>query len=122
MEQWNILVVEDELDGQEVVCDMLSMNDMHSVAVGDAPTALDYLSANQYDAVIIDIALPEIDGWELLSYIRDNQDLRSIPCLAITAFHNSEVKQKSLESGFDAYLPKPLNSDKLIKELKRLLN
>lgn len=121
MAQWKVLVVEDELDGQEVVCDILSMNHIRSQAVGDAPTALDYLSANAYDAVIIDIALPEIDGWELLSYIRDNQQFALLPCVAITAFHNSEVKQKSLESGFDAYLPKPLNGEKLVQELKRLL-
>ena len=121
MSEFHVLVVEDEVDGQEVVSAILEMNGLTVDVVSDAAEALNNLDDKVYDIAIIDIALPDMDGWGLLDQIRQQNRLVSMPCLAITAYHDSSVKQKSLDVGFDAYLPKPLDADNLIVTLNKLL-
>ena len=121
MAHLRVLVVEDEIDGQEVVSAILEMNGLNVDVVGDAESALDNLENYIYHAAIIDIALPDMDGWGLLSEIRQRDNLSHLPCLAITAYHDSSVRQKSMDVGFDAYLPKPLNADNLIATVDKLL-
>ena len=74
-----------------------------------------------YDAVIIDLALPGKDGWELLSEIVDNPNTENLPCIAVTAFHNSKLREQALHAGFTAYFPKPLDGTQLGRELDRIL-
>jgi len=121
MSDSRILVVEDEVDGQEVVSSILEMNGLLVDIVGDASSALQNLEVNTYDAAIIDIALPDMDGWGLLDAIRQQVHLAHMPCLAITAYHDSSVKQKSFQVGFDAYMPKPLNATTLVKTMENML-
>jgi CheY-like chemotaxis protein len=119
MSNWHVLVVEDEPDGQEVIHDILEDYDISSDTVGYAETALENLQQTAYNAVIIDLALPGMDGMELLQVIKGQT--AQLPCIAVTAFHNSVVKHNAIEAGFDAYLPKPLDSQRLIRELQRFL-
>lgn len=121
MSDVRILVVEDELDGQEVVSTILEINGLFADVVGNAEAALQRLSQHVYNMAIIDIALPDMDGWQLLHEIRQHNALAQLPCVAITAYHDSSVKQKSIDVGFDAYLPKPLNADNLITTVDKLL-
>lgn len=121
MSDLRVLVVEDEIDGQEVVAAILEMNGLFVDVVSNAEAALQNLADRVYDVAIIDIALPDMDGWGLLNEIRQRDNLSHLPCLAITAYHDSSVKQKSIDVGFDAYLPKPLNANNLITTVDKLL-
>jgi CheY-like chemotaxis protein len=117
-----VLVVEDELDGQEVVKGILDYFNIAANAVGTAEEAVRALEADQYNAVVIDLALPDMDGMELLAAIRTNQDTAQLPCIAVTAFHASVVKQQALQAGFDAYFPKPLGDVAFVEELNRIIS
>jgi CheY-like chemotaxis protein len=121
MNQWNILVVEDEPDGQEVIRDILENHSIGAETVGLAETAIQCLGEKSYTGLIIDLALPGMDGMNLLQTIRNNDETAHLPCLAITAYHNSLVKQQALEAGFNAYLSKPFNEQSLMYELKRIM-
>lgn len=121
MSEIRILVVEDEIDGQEVVSSILELDGLHVDVVGNATSALQNLEHTSYDIAIIDIALPDMDGWDLLGAIRQQPHLTTMPCMAITAFHDSSVKQKSIEVGFNAYLPKPLHAQDLIRVVHNLV-
>lgn len=122
MSGWHILVVEDEPDGQEVVRGILDYFQIAADAVGSAEAAMDYLENSQYNAVVIDLALPGMDGIELLAAIRNHAPTAHLPCVAITAFHTSAVKMQALEAGFDAYFPKPLDDMAFARELDRILS
>lgn len=112
MNKLPILVVEDEPDGQELVSRMLAQVNIKVDVTGSAEDAWQRIHDTAYSALIIDLALPGKDGFELLREVRQNK--MTIPCIAITAFHTPELKQKALEEGFDAYFAKPLDRTRFI--------
>jgi len=118
---WRVLVVEDEPDGREVVSEMLKLYNIAVEAVSSAEDALNLLETDQFSGVIIDLNLPGMDGWSLLKAFQSEPRTSHLPCIAITAYHNSTVKHEAMVAGFDAFLPKPLGDSALVRELNRVL-
>lgn len=119
---WHVLVVEDEPDGQEVVHDILHYFNIRTDIAANAEDALRHLQQTTYTAVIIDLALPGMDGVALMEHIRNEARWQELPCIAITAYHTSVVKQKALAAGFSAYLAKPLDDTALVRTLDRIID
>lgn len=119
----HILIVEDDPDGQEMITTMLQHLHFEVDAVDNAEEAARNLfgANNGYDAIIIDLALPGKDGWELLSEILDNPDTSNIPCIAVTAHHNSKLREDTIRAGFVAYFPKPIDATSLGRQLDLLI-
>src|SRR5687768_9118192 len=105
MDERRILVVEDDLDGQEMVKTILQHLEFEVDTADDGEQAPQILfdSGAVYDAVVIDLALPGKDGWELLRDILDHPETSSVPCIAVTAFHSSKLREAALQAGFTAY-------------------
>jgi CheY-like chemotaxis protein len=122
MQQWHVLIVEDEIDGQEVVREILNYFNISTDAVGTAEDALHFLGESTYTAAIIDLGLPGMNGIELLSAIRQIPTTQHIPCIAITAYHSSQLKHEVLEAGFDAYFPKPLDDTGFMRQLDHIIS
>jgi CheY-like chemotaxis protein len=118
---WNVLVVEDEQDSMELVQEVLSHYGIQSVGTESAEGALDMLQGTSPTLIIIDLNLPKLDGWGLLKRIRQNRDLVSVPCVAITAYHTAELAEKALTAGFNAYFPKPLDATSFVRELEGIV-
>lgn len=121
MKDWRFLVIEDEYDGQQVVSKILNYMGIHAEVAGTAEEALDMMAGQAYTAAIIDLALPGMDGLELLSRIRSDPATADMSCVMITAYHSSQVKKQAVEAGIDAYLPKPIDDTIFIREVERLL-
>src|SRR5688500_2842166 len=102
MGQHHILVVEDEPDGQPVIGEILKYLKFSWDSTPTAKEAFQLLEKNAYGALILDIALPGMDGLELLREVR-NSDLRELPVIVMTAYHNSQVKQEAINAGCDSY-------------------
>jgi CheY-like chemotaxis protein len=117
----NILVVEDDPDGQELVGRMLRHHRIPSEVVGSAEDALAMLAQQNYRAVIIDLALPGMDGWTLLNQIHSSPGTAELPCVAMTAYHSPELAIEAVRAGFLAYFPKPLEATSFVRELQRIL-
>jgi len=109
MNRYPILVVEDDPDGQELVARMLKQVNKESDIAATAEAAWEMLHAGAYIGAIIDLALPGQDGFQLLSAIRSTPELAELRCIAISAYHTPRLKHDALDSGFNAFLPKPLN-------------
>ena len=122
MSDKRILVVEDDPDGQEMVTTILQhMNFLVDTADdGEQASHILFDSDSQYDAVIIDLALPGKDGWDLLGEILNTPSTEDLLCIAVTAFHNSKLREQALRAGFTAYFPKPIDGTQLGRELDRL--
>jgi CheY-like chemotaxis protein len=116
-----ILVVEDDPDGREVVGRILRFHHLTVDTANDAEEAIEMLESNRYSAVIIDLALPGMDGWGLLKTIQQNSSTKYLQCVAVTAYHSVETAVKAVESGFAAYFPKPLEATSFVRELERVL-
>ena len=118
-----ILVVEDDPDGQEMVTAMLQHMGF-SVDTADNGEEASHILFNDgahYHAVVIDLALPGKDGWELLADILNHPQTYQTPCIAVTAFHNTKLREEALRAGFIAYFPKPIDGTQLGRELDRIL-
>ena len=122
MNATTILVVEDDPDGQELVARMLFRTNVPVEVAGTAEDALQLLSADEHAAIVIDLALPGIDGFELVSEIRAKPEFEKLPCIAITAFHTPALKQRVLQSGFDAYFSKPLDDTRFLRAVERFIS
>ena len=123
MAQKRILVVEDDPDGQEMIATMLQHLQFHVETANDAEDAGQVLfgARRPYDAVIIDLALPGKDGWELLAEILDDPDTSRVPCIAVTAHHTSKLREETIRAGFVAYFPKPIDGTSLGRQLDALI-
>jgi two-component system cell cycle response regulator DivK len=123
MSQKRILVVEDDPDGQEMIATMLRHLQYDVDTANDAEEAAQILFASDslYNAIIIDLALPGKDGWELLAEIIDNPNTNGIPCIAVTAHHMSKLREDTIRAGFVAYFPKPIDATALGRQLDSLI-
>lgn len=122
MSKKHILVVEDDMDSQEMVVTVLQHMNFLVDTADDGEDASQMLGQGiAYNAVVIDLALPGKNGFQLLQEILDNPDTEDLPCIAVTAFHNSKLREEALNAGFTAYFPKPLDGIILGRELGSLL-
>ncbi len=74
-----------------------------------------------FAGVIIDLALPGKDGFQLLAQIRSHPSHRRLKCIAVTAYHTPMLKHDALEVGFDAYFAKPLNRTLFLGAIEELI-
>lgn len=117
-----ILVVEDQIDAQEVFAALLEFAKIDSDAALNAEDALAILSENSsYDAIVVDLALPGMDGLQFLSEVRKNPTIAHLPCVAVTAYHNAEVRHEAMAHGFDAYIPKPIDETQFPQQISQLI-
>jgi CheY-like chemotaxis protein len=119
---WHILVVEDDPDGQEVVATILEHLNLSIDVAGNVAEAEELLfnSDRTYQAAILDLALPDKNGWELLTEILENPRTAHIPCIAVTAYHTSKLREDAIRAGFTAYFAKPIDATAFARRLEEL--
>lgn len=120
-DQWRMLVVEDDPFSQDVASTILQY---HGISVDVAQTgeeALQYLSAQPYHAVVVDLSLPQMDGWSVLRWVQSSPYHQNLPCFAVTAYYGSNVAQEAIEAGFRAFFPKPLQPETFVQDLAKYL-
>ncbi|WP_455651849.1 response regulator transcription factor [Phascolarctobacterium sp.] len=114
-----LLFVEDEPDLREVLKKQLQSSGYSVDACGDGLEALDYMQLTAYDAIILDIMLPGLDGLSVLQKMRTAGD--KTPVLLLTARGSVEDRVAGLDLGADDYLVKPFAFDELVARLRVLL-
>lgn len=107
-----ILLVEDEKPLSVAICKMLRQENYLVDFVFNGTDALEYILSDIYDAVILDVMLPEMDGFSVLQTIRHKGI--SVPVLMLTARSGIEDRLNGLQSGADYYLPKPFDFRELL--------
>ena len=116
-----IAVVEDNPDNRLLVRAILE-DQYELVEFENGRDALDAISVDRPDVVLLDISLPEMDGTEVLAVIRETEALRDVPVIALTAHAMVGDRERFLAAGFDHYISKPiLEPDKLIEAVGELL-
>jgi two-component system cell cycle response regulator DivK len=121
--KWHILVIEDDADGQVVMSTLLGHLNISVDLASDAAEAEHFLfqSGQTYDGAVIDLALPDKDGWQILSEILADSRTADLPCIAVTAYHTSKLREDAILAGFRAYFPKPIDGTKFLRELESIL-
>lgn len=113
-----ILVVEDELNIQEIICLYLRRAGYQVSAVSDGQQALDLLAKQSPDLIVLDIMLPVVDGYEITRRIRLAGD---IPIIILTARREESDRIAGLEMGADDYVVKPFSPQELVSRVRAVL-
>ena len=116
-----ILIAEDNAVNRELLRELLEMRGYAVVEACDGDEALRMIEQTQPDLLLLDIGMPVLDGFAVVRKIRENPRLASLPVVAVTAYAMQGDRERILNSNFDGYLSKPVNSRSLAEELDRLL-
>ena len=114
-----ILLVDDEKDFVSALKEILVANRYTVEVAYDGKMALDYIEAEKFDCLLLDIMMPEMDGYEVVKTIRNRND--HTPVIFLSAKGEVDDKIKGFEIGGDDYLSKPFSSKELLSRLKALL-
>lgn len=115
----NILVVEDDIKLNQIMCTYLNDNGYMAAGCLNPAEAYDLMYDHLFDLIISDIMMPQIDGFEFASTIRDMN--KTIPILFVSARDDLGAKQRGFRAGIDDYMVKPINMDELILRVGALL-
>ncbi len=116
-----VLLVEDNLINQRVAEAVLKSVNFEVVIVDDGGAALDVLEKETFDAVLMDVQMPVMDGYEATRQIRTRLELKTLPVIAMTAHVTKEAMEKCFAAGMDDYVSKPIDRAKLLTLLEQLL-
>jgi len=116
-----VLVVEDNADNRRTVRALLK-DHYQILEAEDGRSGLEQARRHQPDIVLMDIALPILNGWQALEAMRQDGKLRHIPVIALTAKAMSGDRQTVLANGFDGYLSKPIDDTTLRRTLQEILD
>jgi two-component system CheB/CheR fusion protein len=114
------LVVDDAPDVTEMLAMLLRYAGYDVVTVFSAKGALETARGEEFDVVVSDIGMPGMNGYELAEALRALPEYQEIPMVAVTGFAMYDDRDRALESGFNAFLTKPINPMDLIDLIKRL--
>lgn len=114
-----LLIAEDELDLAEALTAFFQKNQFVVDAVHDGADAYDHAATGEYDAVILDIMMPKMDGIEVLRRLREEGI--STPIMLLTAKAETDDRIVGFDSGADDYLPKPFSPDELLSRVRAML-
>ncbi len=117
-----ILIVEDEENHLNVLSNLTKAIGFRTLEATDGIEGLKLATENNPDAILLDLAMPNMDGFELMMKLQANPQTSSIPIIVSSASVFDADKQRSLEAGAKSFLPKPLQVEELTKILGNLLN
>ncbi len=116
-----ILYVEDNPDNRSLIRRVLESEGYSVVEAINASQALEKLEAGNIDLVLMDINMPDMDGYTLTAKIKAVQRFSKIPIVAVTANVMRGDREKSLEAGCDGYIQKPIDIDTLSQQIERYI-
>jgi two-component system cell cycle response regulator DivK len=105
----SILIVEDNELNMKLFSDLLEAHGYRVIQTRDGLSALDLARRHKPDLVLMDIQLPEVSGIEVTKWLKEADDLRHIPVIAVTAFAMKGDEEKIKEGGCEAYISKPIS-------------
>jgi len=118
-----ILLIEDFDTNQDLIARYLGLFGYEVVAASDGPAGLTKAHAERsaIDLVLLDMNLPEMDGWEVARQLKADESTRSLPVVAVTAHAMVGDREKGLLAGCDEYITKPLDFTLLLDKIELLL-
>lgn len=116
-----ILYIEDNIDNRTLIRRILTAEGYDLKEAGNAGEALVTLKLMRPDLILMDINMPDVDGYTLTTQIRAMSGFESVPIVALTANVMRGDRERSLEAGCDGYIQKPIDIDLLPQQIERYL-
>ncbi|MBL4906589.1 MAG: response regulator [Sneathiella sp.] len=116
-----VLIVEDNELNMKLFHDLLEAHGYATLQTKDGMEALSIAREHKPDLILMDIQLPEVSGLEVTKWIKEDENLKSIPIVAVTAFAMKGDEEKIREGGCEAYVAKPISVENFIKTVSDFL-
>lgn len=116
-----VLVVDDEPDMQSLLSDLLTFSGFEVITAGDGMEGLKLAQQKNPDAILLDIMLPKLDGFQMCRLLKFNERFRTIPVIMLTARNHPKDRDLAEGSGADGYIVKPFETNNLLDQLGRLI-
>jgi len=116
-----ILVVEDTEDNRQIIRDLLSSVGYELIEAADGAEGVAMAQSQRPDLILMDIQLPQMDGYEATRRIRAIPDLARVPIIAVTSYALSGDEAKTREAGCDGYVAKPFSPRQLLAKIREFL-
>ena len=116
-----ILVVEDDADNRRIVVKVLTVDGYEVLEATDGRSALATARKEHPDLIIMDLAMPGLDGWQAATQLKSDPKVADIPIIALTAFAMRGDEEKAREAGCDGYLSKPCRPQTIREVVRRYL-
>lgn len=117
----NILIVEDNEMNRDMLSRRLKRKGYDISIAVDGQEGIDMMRADKPDLVLMDMGLPVMDGWTATSTAKADDDLKSIPIIALTAHALEQDRIKAMDAGADDFDTKPVNLNRLLEKISALL-
>jgi two-component system, cell cycle response regulator DivK len=117
-----ILLIEDNEQNRYMETFLLEKHGYEVVPAVDGPTGIELAATVQPCLILLDIQLPQMDGYAVARALRRNQALSGIPIVAVTSYAMMGDREKTLEAGCNGYLEKPINPETFVADIERHLN
>jgi CheY-like chemotaxis protein len=121
MRDWTVVIVDDEPDNVNVAQKVLTYNGAKVHIARNGLEGLALLNQVRPTFVLLDLSMPEMDGWEMLRQARSQNLLQGIPIIALTAHAMAGDKERVLEAGFNGYIAKPFRIDSFLADIQACL-
>lgn len=116
-----VLVVEDNELNMKLFHDLLEAHGYNILQTKDGMEALRMAREHRPDLILMDIQLPEVSGLEVTKWIKEDENLKAIPVIAVTAFAMKGDEEKIREGGCEAYIAKPISVTSFLQTVQRYL-
>jgi len=117
-----VLIVEDNDLNMKLFNDLLEAHGYQTLQTRDGVEALQMAREHRPDLILMDIQLPEVSGLEVTKWIKEDEELRSIPVIAVTAFAMKGDEEKIREGGCEAYIAKPISVMSFLSTVDQFLS
>ncbi|MHC4985701.1 MAG: response regulator transcription factor [Planctomycetota bacterium] len=115
-----VMVVEDDREMNELECELLQIHGMATVSAFDGAEAVDLARERPADAVLLDIMLPEMDGFECCRHLKGDL-AQNMPVIIVTALDTRDSREQGLAAGADAVFTKPFDPQEIVDTVRRLI-
>jgi CheY-like chemotaxis protein len=122
IKDWTVLVVDDEADNLGVAQKVLTYGGAAVHIARNGIEGLSVLESIRPTFILLDLSMPEMDGWEMFRKVRSKENLASVPVIALTAHAMSGDKERVLEAGFDGYIAKPFRINSFMEDILACLS
>jgi DNA-binding response OmpR family regulator len=118
---WVVLLVEDDPDNTELAKQVLSFHGAEVFTAEDGVQGLELLKMITPTIILLDLAMPRMDGWHMFEVLRVDSELAGVPIIAVSAHAMQETRDRALETGFDGYIVKPYAIRTFVQDIQACL-
>ena len=122
MAKKRVLIVEDNMDTFELVHFVLEKNNYETLLAVNGRDGVNAAIKQKPDLIIMDLSMPEMDGWTATNLIKKNSELKSVPLIVLTAHTLPGDRQRAMDAGCDEYITKPMDMGDLMESIEYWVN